>query len=125
MQIVDTRPPQAKQENRIFRAIGCTAVYLTSAGALCSMAGLGRTLLGAWGAGTVLLLALCFLPKQTSVYKGYKQDKIEMRGDRAEMSDFPLYLNTVAGGLDCRDQTIGGFSFVVKIYALPVVEIIG
>ena len=61
----------------------------------------------------------------TSVYKGYKQDKIEMRGDRAEMSDFPLYLNTVAGGLDRRDQTIGGFSFVVKIYAVPVVEIIG
>ena len=60
-----------------------------------------------------------------SVYKGYKQDKIEMRGDRAEVSDFPLYLNTVAGGLDRRDQTIGGFSFVVKIYALPVVEIIG
>ena len=67
------------------------------------------------------------IPKelQTSVYKGYKQDKIEMRGDRAEMSDFPLYLNTVAGGLDRRDQTIGGFSFVVKIYAVPVVEIIG
>ena len=65
------------------------------------------------------------LPNQTSVYKGYKQDKIEMRGDRAEMSDFPLYLNTVAGGLDRRDQTIGGFSFVVKIYAVPVVEIIG
>lgn len=63
--------------------------------------------------------------QQTSVYKGYKQDKIEMRGDRAEMSDFPLYLNTVAGGLDRRDQTIGGFSFVVKIYAVPVVEIIG
>ena len=62
---------------------------------------------------------------ETSVYKGYKQDKIEMRGDRAEMSDFPLYLNTVAGGLDRRDQTIGGFSFVVKIYAVPVVEIIG
>ena len=62
---------------------------------------------------------------QTSVYKGYKQDKIEMRGDRAEISDFPLYLNMVAGGLDRRDQTIGGFSFVVKIYALPVVEIIG
>ena len=62
---------------------------------------------------------------ETSVYKGYKQDKIEMRVDRAEMSDFPLYLNTVAGGLDCRDQTIGGFSFVVKIYAVPVVEIIG
>lgn len=62
---------------------------------------------------------------QTSVYKGYKRDKIEMRGDRAEMSDFPLYLNTVAGGLDRRDQTIGGFSFVVKIYAVPVVEIIG
>ncbi len=62
---------------------------------------------------------------QTSVYKGYKQDKIEMRGDRAEMSDLPLYLNTVAGGLDRRDQTIGGFSFIVKIYAVPVVEIIG
>ena len=62
---------------------------------------------------------------QTSVYKGYKQDKIEMRGDRAEMSDFPLYLNMVAGGLDRRDQTIGGFSFVVKIYAVPVVKIIG
>ncbi len=39
---------------------------------------------------------------KASVYKGYKQDKIEMRGDRAEMSDF-----------------------VVKIYALPVVEIPG
>ena len=63
--------------------------------------------------------------KEASVYKGYKRDKIEMRGDRAEMSDFPLYLNTVAGGLDCRNQAIGGFSFVVKIYALPVVEIIG
>ena len=62
---------------------------------------------------------------ETSVYKGYKQDKIEMRGDRAEMSDFPLYLNMVAGGLDRRDQTISGFSFVVKIYAVPVVEIIG
>lgn len=62
---------------------------------------------------------------EASVYKGYKRDKIEMRGDRSEMSDFPLYLNTVAGGLDCRDQTIGGFSFVVKIYAVPVVEIIG
>lgn len=68
-----------------------------------------------------------YVPQETktSVYKGYKQDKIEMRGDRAEMSDFPLYLNTVAGGLDRRDQTIGGFSFVVKIYAVPVVEIIG
>ena len=62
---------------------------------------------------------------KTSVYKGYKRDKIEMRGDRAEISDFPLYLNTVAGGLDRRDQTIGGFSFIVKIYAVPVVEIIG
>ena len=69
-----------------------------------------------------------FLEKLKAKYRctrGTKQDKIEMRGDRAEMSDFPLYLNTVAGGLDCRDQTIGGFSFVVKIYALPVVEIIG
>ena len=68
---------------------------------------------------------IVYVPTKTSVYKGYKQDKIEMRGDRAEMSDFPLYLNTVAGGLDRRDQTIGGFSFVVKIYAVPVVEIIG
>lgn len=67
----------------------------------------------------------CHLGTEASVYKGYKRDKIEMRGDRAEMSDFPLYLNTVAGGLDCRNQAIGGFSFVVKIYALPVVEIIG
>jgi hypothetical protein len=71
------------------------------------------------------IVAICTEGKETSVYKGYKQDKIEMRGDRAEMSDFPLYLNTVAGGLDRRDQTIGGFSFVVKIYAVPVVEIIG
>ena len=73
---------------------------------------------------TVFLALLLFI-SQASVYKGYKRDKIEMRGDRAEMSDFPLYLNTVAGGLDRRDQTIGGFSFVVKIYAVPVVEIIG
>ena len=73
----------------------------------------------------VQLFGQVYKETQTSVYKGYKQDKIEMRGDRAEMSDFPLYLNTVAGGLDRRDQTIGGFSFVVKIYALPVVEIIG
>ena len=64
---------------------------------------------------------LGYMERKTSVYKGYKQDKIEMRGDRAEMSDFPLYLNTIAGGLDRRDQTIGGFSFVVKIYAVPVV----
>ena len=76
-----------------------------------------------WGAEKAVLVFKKGL--KTSVYKGYKQDKIEMRGDRAEMSDFPLYLNMVAGGLDCRDQAIGGFSFVVKIYALPVVEIIG
>ena len=71
------------------------------------------------------LNTVIYTRQKTSVYKGYKQDKIEMRGDRAEMSDFPLYLNTVAGGLDRRDQTIGGFSFVVKIYAVPVIEIIG
>ena len=59
---------------------------------------------------------------ETSVYEGDKRDKIEMRGDRAEMSDFSLYLNTVVGGLDCRNQAIGGFSFLVKIYSLPVVE---
>ncbi len=73
----------------------------------------------------IVLLNYVYKFFKTSVYKGYKQDKIEMRGDRAEMSDFPLYLNMVAGGLDRRDQTIGGFSFVVKIYAVPVVEIIG
>lgn len=75
-----------------------------------------------------ILGATCLIAKilyKASVYKGYKRDKIEMRGDRAEMSDFPLYLNTVAGGLDRRDQTISGFSFVVKIYAVPVIEIIG
>ena len=74
---------------------------------------------------SVSLGMFVFVTKETSVYKGYKRDKIEMRGDRAKISDFPLYLNTVAGGLDRRDQTIGGFSFVVKIYAVPVVEIIG
>ena len=110
-------------------------VYIVSPGAsnLISTAGMvvpiilyfiGSSLSGVLNDENTLVL---LYPKdtQTSVYKGYKQDKIEMRGDRAEMSDFPLYLNTVAGGLDCRDQTIGGFSFVVKIYALPVVEIIG
>ncbi len=85
---------------------------------------LGKGILGAAVFGPIGAVA-GIGGKKTSVYKGYKQDKIEMRGDRAEMSDFPLYLNTVAGGLDRRDQTIGGFSFVVKIYALPVVEIIG
>ena len=63
--------------------------------------------------------------RQASVYKGYKRDKIEMRDDRAETSDFPLYLNTVAGGLDCRNQAVSGFSFVVKINAIPVIKIIG
>lgn len=62
---------------------------------------------------------------QTSVYKGYKRDKIEMRVDRVEVSDFPLYLNMVAGRSDCQNQNVSGFSFVVKIYAVPVVEIIG
>lgn len=62
---------------------------------------------------------------KASVYKGYKRDKIEMRGDRAETSDFPLYLNTVAGGLDCRNQAVSGFSFVVKINAILVIKIIG
>lgn len=77
---------------------------------------------------TFLIILFCVLINEIRKHRctrGYKQDKIEMRGDRAEMSDFPLYLNTVAGGLDRRDQTIGGFSFVVKIYAVPVVEIIG
>ena len=38
-------------------------------------------------------IALGYDIRQASVYKGYKRDKIEMRGNRAEMSDFPLYLN--------------------------------
>ena len=63
---------------------------------------------------TLIKCQFCLALTEASVYKGYKRDKIEMRGDRAEMSDFPLYLNTVAGGLDCRNQAIGGFSFVVK-----------
>ena len=91
---------------RIFKPLGYTVVYHSAP-------------------LKVIALVSEYEGNQTSVYKGYKQDKIEMRGDRAEMSDFPLYLNTVAGGLDRRDQTIGGFSFVVKIYAVPVVEIIG
>ena len=92
---------------------------------------LGGKLLGAGGGGFLVFYVqqekqdFVHLAMKASVYKGYKRDKIEMRDDRAEMSDFPLYLNTVAGGLDCRNQAIGGFSFVVKIYALPVVEIIG
>ena len=44
--------------------------------------------MGGWGEG------------EEEKKKKKKKDKIEMRGDRAEMSDFPLYLNTVAGGLD-------------------------
>ena len=85
----------------------------------------GRSMCGGIAGVTDREISNCLfngkITTETSVYKGYKQDKIEMRGDRAEMSDFPLYLNTVAGGLDRRDQTIGGFSFVVKIYAVPVV----
>ena len=41
---------------------------------------------------------ICDSDSQTSVYKGYKQDKIEMRGDRAEMSDFPLYFRNSRPG---------------------------
>ena len=58
------------------------------------------------------------------MYKGYKRDKIEMRVDRVEVSDFPLYLNTVAGRSDCQNQNVGGFSFVVEINAVPVIKII-
>lgn len=47
------------------------------------------------------------------MYKGYKRDKIEMRVDRVEVSDFPLYLNAVAGRSDCQNQNVSGFSFVV------------
>ena len=68
----------------------------------------------------------CSASKEASVCKGgYKRDKTEMRGDRAEPSDFHLYLNTVAGGLDCRNQAVSGFSFVVKINAVPVIKTIG
>ncbi len=77
--------------------------------------------------GATRISRIWIIPEEaeTSVYKGYKRDKIEMRGDRAEISDFPLYLNTVAGGLDYGDQAIGGFCFVVEIYVLPVIEVIG
>lgn len=61
---------------------------------------------------------------QASVYKGYKRDKIEMRVDRVEVSDFPLYLNAVAGRSDCQNQNVSGFSFVVEINAVPVIKII-
>ena len=61
---------------------------------------------------------------KTSVYKGYKRDKIEMRVDRVEVSDFPLYLNTVAGRSDCQNQNVSGFSFVIEINAVPVIKII-
>jgi len=110
--------------------IGLAAVSELSASAFPlreeAAAGIGLCVLLILVATAVVLFMDCGnKAKETSVYKGYKQDKIEMRGDRVEMSDFPLYLNTVAGGLDRRDQTIGGFSFVVKIYAVPVVEIIG
>ena len=40
---------------------------------------------------------------EASVYKGYKRDKIEMRGDRAEISDFPLYLNELEA---CMEQIL-------------------
>ena len=66
------------------------------------------------GKTTILETLATFLnleTMETSVYKGYKRDKIEMRGDRAEMSDFPLYLNSVAGrseerrvGKECRSR---------------------
>ena len=97
----------------LFQTLGMTQISSSEAGIIYAVVPIFTLII----AGLLL--------KEASVYKGYKRDKIEMRGDRAEMSDFPLYLNTVAGGLDCRDQTIGGFSFVVKIYAVPVVEIIG
>ena len=67
MQIIYTKLPQTKRKKCIFRMVSCTAVYLVSVGALSSMAGLGWTLFGAWGAGTVLLLALCFLPEQAKI----------------------------------------------------------
>ena len=62
--------------------------------------------------------------KKASVYKRYKRDKIEMKVDRVEVSDFPLYLNTVAGRSDCQNQNVSGFSFVVEINAVPVIKII-
>ena len=101
-----------------FAATGICLTYVAIVGWYMSLADIFFLFLD-------ILLLVLFGTALTSVYKGYKRDKIEMRGDRAEISDFPLYLNTVAGGLDCRDQAISGFSFVVKIYAVPVVEIIG
>ena len=48
---------------------------------------------------------------KTSVYKGYKRDKIEMKVDREEVSDIPLYLNAVAVSSDCQNQNVRGFSY--------------
>ena len=83
-----------RKKHRVVKVIGmavCVVVVLT--------AGLFFRLM----TDTQIIVGAIQNLSQTSVYKGYKQDKIEMRDDRAEMSDFPLYLNTVAGGLDRRD----------------------
>lgn len=119
----------AKKDLGIFNVFSDNAVYIESWGPEYHGSKKIKLWFEEWNTrGTVLqwdIKQFFHKGNQTSVYKGYKRDKIEMRGDRAEMSDFPLYLNTVAGGLDRRDQAISGFSFVVKIYAVPVVEIIG
>lgn len=124
-------PTLAKNRNDVLMSVEeCVSKYIDEPKLKSLEGALGAEdiylLQGPPGTGkTTFISELVYQIIKTSVYKGYKQDKIEMMGDRAEMSDFPLYLNTVAGGLDRRDQTIGGFSFVVKIYAVPVVEIIG
>ena len=70
-------------------------------------------------------------PTQSSVYKGYKQDKKEMIDLKYRIewqidksSNFPLYLYMVAGGSDCCNHDVSGFSFIVKFNAVPVVQII-
>lgn len=67
MQIVWTQPLHTTKKDRVICAFGCTAVYFAVAGTLCSMAGLGWSLLGMWAAGACLLLALCFLPQRKRI----------------------------------------------------------
>lgn len=48
--------------------------------------------------------------------------RIEWQIDKR--SNFPLYLYMVAGGSDCCNHDVSGFSFIVKFNAVSVVQII-
>ena len=47
-----------------------------------------------------------------------------MRGDRAEMSDFPLYLTTAAGGIDRTIHSLGGFSIALNMHAPALIVVV-